>query len=53
MAKRTVPAAHFCATLEANLENKKMDDAAFRQLVRNSLPIVQYETVAEIRAKHA
>ena len=37
---RTVPAAMFCALLEINVDNEKLDDAAFRTFVRNTLPII-------------
>jgi len=40
--KRTVPASSFVGTLAANVDNK-MSDADFRQFVRNTLPIVQYD----------
>lgn len=43
MAKRTVPASNFMATVAANVDNLKMTDAAFRQFIRNSLPVVEYE----------
>lgn len=49
--KRLVPAANFCSTLEANLDNDKLSDAEFRQFVRNSLPGVQYPTLAETKAR--
>lgn len=39
---RTVPADHFASTLEANVDNRKLTDKAFRQFVRNTLPIVIY-----------
>ena len=37
---RVVPADSFVETLAANVDNDKLDDAAFRQFVRNTLPIV-------------
>jgi len=40
---RTIPASNFVATLAANVENAKLTDAEFRQLVRNTLSIVQYD----------
>lgn len=39
---RTVSAENFMATLAANVDNKDLDDGAFRQFVRNTLPIVKY-----------
>lgn len=43
MAKRTVPASNFMATVAANVDNMAMSDKDFRQFIRNSLPIVIYE----------
>lgn len=40
---RVVPAESFVGTLAANVDNKKMSDKNFRQLVRNTLPIVIYK----------
>lgn len=40
---RTVPAANFVGTVVANVDNEKMSDEDFRQFVRNTLPIVQYD----------
>lgn len=40
---RVVPAESFVATLSVNVDNKKMSDKNFRQLVRNTLPIVIYK----------
>lgn len=42
--KRTVPAAHFVGTIAVNVDNKKLSDAEFRQFVRNTLPIVIYDS---------
>jgi hypothetical protein len=28
-------------TIEVNVDNEKLDDAAFRQFIRNSLPVAQ------------
>lgn len=36
-----VPASNFVLTLNANLDNELMDDAAFREFVRNSLKVVK------------
>ena len=38
----TVPAESFLGTLHANVDNRALDDRAFRQFVRDSLPIVVY-----------
>ena len=38
----TVPAESFLGTLHANVDNLALDDRAFREFVRNSLPIVIY-----------
>lgn len=43
MTSRTVPAESFCQTLQANVDNERMDAETFREFVRNTLPIVQYE----------
>ena len=51
MADRTVPASNFVTQLETNVDNTKLSDADFREFVRNTLPIVQYETMAEVRAR--
>lgn len=40
--ERSVSAANFCGTLEANVDNDKLTDAEFRDFVRTSLPIVEY-----------
>jgi uncharacterized Zn finger protein (UPF0148 family) len=40
---RVVPAESFVATLSVSVDNKKMSDKNFRQLVRNTLPIVIYK----------
>jgi len=53
MPTRTVLATSFMATLEVNVDNKALSDAEFREFVRNTLPIIQYETMAEIKEKQA
>jgi len=40
-----VPAENFCATLNANVDNKKVSDKEFRAFVRRTLPIVQFVQV--------
>ncbi len=47
MIKRIVPAANFCGTLVANVDNKKLSDKEFREFVRRTLPIVIYEGAPE------
>lgn len=37
---RKLPAESFCQTLTANVDNEGLSDADFRELVRNTLPIV-------------
>ena len=41
---RVVSAANFVGTLAANVDNKELSDKDFRQMVRNTLPIVRYES---------
>lgn len=36
----TIPARNFVKTLAANVDNQKLSDEAFREFVRNTLPIV-------------
>ncbi len=43
----TVPSADFCATLAVNVDNERLPDAAFREFVRNTLPIVIYSQAGE------
>lgn len=38
---RNVPAEHFCQTLLVNVDNEKLNDADFREFVRNTLGIVK------------
>lgn len=38
--ERVIPAANFLATVAQNVDNGKLDDAAFREFIRNTLPIV-------------
>lgn len=40
---RTVPATNFVSTLAANVDNRKLSDAEFREFVRRTLPIVIYK----------
>jgi hypothetical protein len=39
---RRVPAENFCATLNANVDNRRVSDKEFRAFVRRTLPIVQF-----------
>lgn len=41
--KRVVPAESFVGTMAANVDNKKMSDKDFREMVRRTLPIVIYD----------
>lgn len=45
-AERKVPAESFMQTLSANVDNERLSDAGFRELVRNTLPIVIFRRVA-------
>jgi len=47
MSNPTVPAENFMATIAANVENKKVTDAEFREFIRNTLPIVKYKRKAK------
>jgi len=46
--KWTVPAKSFVATLMANVDNQSLSDAEFRQMFRNTLPIVEKPDFHEI-----
>lgn len=40
------------ATFAANVDNKKLSDADFREFIRNTLPIVSYpRRVTEVKPK--
>lgn len=39
---RPVPAAEFLATVASNVDNSQLSDAEFRQFIRNTLDIVEY-----------
>lgn len=41
--ERTVSASNFIATIAVNVNNRKMPDKDFRELIRNTLPIVIYD----------
>lgn len=40
--ERVIESGHFVRQLAANVENDKLSDSEFRELVRNTLPIVLY-----------
>lgn len=40
--ERVVQPENLLRTLEANVDNKNMTDAAFREFVRNCMPIVKW-----------
>ena len=35
-----IPANYFCKQLAANVDNKGLTDSQFREMIRNTLPIV-------------
>ena len=39
--KDVIPARHFVQTLVENVDNQKLTDEAFREFIRNTLPIVE------------
>lgn len=40
--REKVPAENFMATIAANVDNKRLTDAQFREFIRDTLPIVEY-----------
>jgi len=44
---RTVPAENFMSTIAANVDNENVSDEQFREFIRNTLPIVQYEGASD------
>jgi len=42
--QNTVPASNFVGTIAVNVDNKKMSDADFRQFIRGSLSVVDYDS---------
>ena len=42
MNNRTVPASSFVGTLAVNVDNQNISNSEFRELVRNTLPIIIY-----------
>ena len=45
MRERRVPAENFMATIAANVDNKRITDEQFREFIRDTLPIVEYERI--------
>lgn len=43
--KEKVPAENFMATIAANVDNKRITDEQFRDFIRNTLPVVEYQRV--------
>ena len=43
--KTKVPAINFISTIIANVDNDKLSDAEFRQFIRNTLPIVEKQSL--------
>jgi len=43
MSSPTVPAKNFMATIAANVCNEKLTDKQFREFIRNTLSIVEYD----------
>ena len=46
---KKIPAIHFVSTIMANVDNEKMSDSAFRNLVKSTLPIVEKQPLETIR----
>ncbi len=44
--KRTVPAENFMQTLNANVDNERLSDVGFREMVRNTIPVVIFRRIA-------
>lgn len=38
-----IPATAFCSTLSVNVDNNDLTDSEFRELVRNTIPIVEFK----------
>ncbi len=49
--KRDVSANNFLRIVEANSNSSTMSDADFRQFIRNTLPIVQYESLSDWKTR--
>ena len=47
ICSRKVPAENFCQTLAVNIDNENLSDAAFRDFVRTTLPIVDFPSTEE------
>lgn len=48
MPNHKVPAVNFIGTMMANVDNEKLSDAEFRQIFRNTLPIVEKPAIETI-----
>ena len=35
---------HFCVTIAVNVDNEKLTDKQFREMIRNTLPVVELPT---------
>ena len=46
---RQVSAKNFVATIAANVDNDKLSDKDFRDFIRNTLPIVEYNKPSKER----
>jgi hypothetical protein len=44
MSDGMIPARSFCGTLAVNVDNEKLSDAEFRDICRNTLPSVDYNS---------
>ena len=44
-AYRIVLADHYVEVIAENIDNQKMTDKEFREFIRNTLPIIQYNGV--------
>jgi len=43
--REKVPAENFMATIAANVDNKRITDEQFRDFIRNTLPVVEYQRI--------
>jgi hypothetical protein len=46
-----IPATNFMATIAANVDNNKLSDTEFREFIRNTLPIVEFDMPQHLRDK--
>lgn len=49
---RKVPADHFAGFVAANVDNMKLTDSEFRQVIRNTISIVEYAKKRTDRCIH-